>query len=349
VSLTLQVDLDRWRRHLAQVRDTTVGLVPVIKGNGYGFGNTMLAGEAALLGLDTIAVGRPNEVADVIDAFEADVIVLEPWSARTAEQIPDTAAERVVYTVSHLDALGELAASGAQARVIVELMTDLRRHGVEEAALARLPKILESSAIELVGFSIHLPITSSPLSASAAVLDADRKLNSAGYAELPLYASHIEAAQTSDLPAAATHPLHIRVGTKLWLGDRGATSWSANVLDAHPVKKGDHVGYRQRRVGAGHVVVLGAGTADGIALAAPSNPRSMGARGRALANGGLDAAGRSLSPFTIGGRKRWFVEPPHMQTSMVWLPSSVTPPAIGDGVPVEVRATTARAGLIDLR
>ncbi len=349
MSLTLHVDLDRWRRHLAQVRDTTVGLVPVIKGNGYGFGNTMLAGEAALLGLDTIAVGRPNEVADVADAFEGDIILLEPWSTRTAEAIAAAAAKRVIYTVSHLEALSQLASSGASTRVIVELMTDLRRHGIEAAALAQVPKLVESSAIELVGFSIHLPITGEPSSAPTAVLGADRLLTSTGYREPPLYASHLDATQPSDLPGAITRPLHIRVGTKLWLGDRGATSWSANVLDVHEVSKGQRVGYRQRRVGAGHLVVLGAGTADGIALAAPSNPRSIGARGRALAGGGLDAAGRALSPFTIGGRKRWFVEPPHMQTSLVWVPSSVRPPAIGDSVPVEMRATTARAGVIDLR
>jgi hypothetical protein len=48
----------------------------------------------------------------------------------------------------------------------------------------------------------------------------------------------------------------------------------------------------------------------------------------------------ALSPFTIAGKQRWFVEPPHMQASMLFLPSSVPPPAIGDEIPVDVRFTT---------
>ncbi len=41
--LTMYVDGPRWRSHLQQVRDTHPGLVPVIKGNGYGFGVGRLA------------------------------------------------------------------------------------------------------------------------------------------------------------------------------------------------------------------------------------------------------------------------------------------------------------------
>ena len=45
--VTLQLDGERWREHLAHGRRATPGLVPVIKGNGYGFGLARLAEEAA--------------------------------------------------------------------------------------------------------------------------------------------------------------------------------------------------------------------------------------------------------------------------------------------------------------
>jgi hypothetical protein len=35
------------------------------------------------------------------------------------------------------------------------------------------------------------------------------------------------------------------------------------------------------------------------------------------------------------------MEPPHMQVSMVWLPSGIAPPVVGSDVPVDVRMTTA--------
>ena len=46
MTLTLHVDGARWRANQAAVLSDTPGLVPVIKGNGYGFGRARLAGQA---------------------------------------------------------------------------------------------------------------------------------------------------------------------------------------------------------------------------------------------------------------------------------------------------------------
>jgi hypothetical protein len=114
----------------------------------------------------------------------------------------------------------------------------------------------------------------------------------------------------------------------------------ATVLDVHPVQLGDRVGYRQRRIlRTGSVLVVSGGTAHGIGLEAPVAATSSRQRAVSLARGGLDAAGRALSPFVVGGRQRWFVEPPHMQVSMLFLPAGATTPAVGDEVDVRVRHT----------
>ena len=42
----------------------------------------------------------------------------------------------------------------------------------------------------------------------------------------------------------------------------------------------------------------------------------------------------------MSGKKRFFVEPPHMQSSLVFLPGAGSV-AVGDEVPVELRLTTA--------
>ena len=89
-----------------------------------------------------------------------------------------------------------------------------------------------------------------------------------------------------------------------------------------------------------HVVVVGGGTANGVALEAPSacaNPRQ---RVLSIATGSMEAAGLALSPYTIAGKKRFFVEPPHMQSSLVFLPGACQV-AIGDELPIELRLTTA--------
>ena len=116
----------------------------------------------------------------------------------------------------------------------------------------------------------------------------------------------------------------------------------ATVLDVHPVRRGDRAGYRQRKISQdGWLVVIAGGTAHGVGLEAPTPAATGRQRLVALAQGGLEATGRALSPYTIAGKKRWFLEPPHMQASLVLLPASEQPPAVGDEVPVELRLTTA--------
>jgi hypothetical protein len=58
-----------------------------------------------------------------------------------------------------------------------------------------------------------------------------------------------------------------------------------------------------------------------------------------VARGGLDAAGFVRSPFTIGGKQRLFAEPPHMQASMLFVPSGGGAPSVGSEVEVAVRFT----------
>lgn len=56
MALTLYVDTARWRAHHKHVQEQFPGLVPVCKGNGYGFGHERLAEEATRLGADLVAV-----------------------------------------------------------------------------------------------------------------------------------------------------------------------------------------------------------------------------------------------------------------------------------------------------
>ena len=79
MALTLHVDGDRWRAHLREVAARTPGLVPVAKGNGYGFGLGRLARKATWLGVDTLAVGTYEELPEVADRYAGDLLVLTPW------------------------------------------------------------------------------------------------------------------------------------------------------------------------------------------------------------------------------------------------------------------------------
>ena len=126
-------------------------------------------------------------------------------------------------------------------------------------------------------------------------------------------------------------------------GERSALHAAGSVLAVHPVPVGTHVGYRQRTGPKdGTLVVVSGGTSHGIGLTAPTPAASVRQRVVTAGTGALDAAGRALSPFRWEGKQRWFAEPPHQHTSMVWLPKGCVIPAVGDRMPADVRFTTSR-------
>ena len=65
MALTLYVDTTRWRAHHKHVQEQFPGLVPVCKGNGYGFGHERLAEEATRLGSDVLGEALVAEAVAV--------------------------------------------------------------------------------------------------------------------------------------------------------------------------------------------------------------------------------------------------------------------------------------------
>jgi hypothetical protein len=336
--LTLYVDGPRWRAHQQQVCDAHPGIVPVVKGNGYGFGVPRLAQEAERLGVDTVAVGMYHEVAPVTAAFTGSVLVLSPWRPSESGAV---LGDRVVHTVGRLEdlrALAALGAGGAAPRVVLERLTSMRRHGFSAADLRAAAGLL--GGIEVEGVSVHLP-----MSHGSHLAEVERIMTDVVAAGLPtrrVYVSHLTDAELGALGRAwPDYEFRPRTGTALWLGDRDGLRVCATVLDAHRVERGDVFGYRGRSAPVpGTILVVSGGTAHGIALEAPSGGATLRTRLARVAQGGLDAAGFVRSPYTVDGKQRLFAEPPHMQASMLFLTQGVRVPAIGDEVPVRVRFTT---------
>jgi hypothetical protein len=328
VPLILQVDAGPWRDHLKSYVGTHAGVVPVAKGNGYGFGTTVLASEAAALGVPTLAVGTYDELS-AADTFPGETLVLSPWRPGAA-----VTSRPVIHTVSRLRDLRELASEHDQPDVVVEVLTSMRRHGIDPGEVADAATLLDG--VRFRGWALHLPLAGDRLG------EARRLAGSLlAAAPGPLWVSHLDPRDAEALAAELSAEVHLRVGTALWLGARSALRAKATVIDVHQVPRGGSFGYRQRRaLRSGHLLVVAGGTAHGIALEAPTPAASLRQRAVALAKGGLEAAGWALSPFYVGGRHRWFAEPPHMQCSMIWLPSDVKTPAVGDELDVDVRFTT---------
>ena len=298
VTVRLTVDSAAWRRHVRAVVDATPGLVPVVKGNGYGFGRPQLARIAAELA-DTIAVGTVHELAGLPE--EPTPVVLTP----ALEPPEDT---RPVLTVGSREHIGALSAWPG--RVIVKLRSSMRRfgNGIDLVAEAR------AIGLGIDGVAIHPPLAGD---------DRDHRAEIESWLEaidpaLEVWVSHLSPAEYALLPD--THRYRLRLGTALWHGDKEALRLEASVLHTAPIAAGECAGYRLAPADRdGTLVMIGAGTANGV---------------QPLPDG--------RSPFHHEQRRLELMEPPHMHTSMAFVPVGEPCPTTGTWVDVQ-RPLTATA------
>lgn len=298
MTLRLTVDAAAWNDHVERTARSMPGLVPVVKGNGYGFGRGPLSAVAAELST-TIAVGTVHELDHVPAGVSA--AVLTPTRRAPTELSP-------ILTVGSLDHVAALA--GWPGRVIVKLASSVRRFGTTRELLGPLTGAVRAAGLEIVAFGIHPPVAGSDdehlddITSWLDVLDpADE-----------VWVSHLSARAYRDLRDAwPDRRFRMRAGTALWHGDKGALHLGADVLDVHPVRAGERAGYRQAAVpGDGTLVMIGAGSAHGVHV--------------------LDD-GRS--PFHFDRRRMALHEPPHMHTSMAFVPAGCPAPGPGDVVDVQ--------------
>jgi alanine racemase len=356
VALTLYVDGERWRAHLKEAHARHPGLVPVAKGNGYGFGLARLARKAAWLGVDTLAVGTYDELPAVSSRYDGSLLVLTPWRPFNLAEDP-----RVIHTVGRIEDLEALAAHARESRqrprVVLERLTTMLRHGFSAKGLREAGRLVTNGSVEVEGVALHLPLgkTSHVTEVERAMTDvvaaAIDKLDAAAHPHRrTVWVSHLTDSELATLsqrfPDFTFRP---RIGTALWLGDRDALHVRATVLDAHPVERGDTYGYRGRTAPrAGTILVVSGGTSHGIGLEAPTGDATLRARAASIARGGLDAAGFVRSPYTVGGKQRLFAEPPHMQASMLFIPAGSAVPPIGDEIECRVRYTATAFDVVEV-
>ena len=102
----------------------------------------------------------------------------------------------------------------------------------------------------------------------------------------------------------------------MWHGDKSALRLDADVLAVRAVVAGEKAGYRLGTIAYdGHLVMVGAGTANGVAM--------------------IDEGHRSLSPFHFERRRLVLHEAPHMHTSMAFVPAGDPLPDVGQHVDLQ--------------
>jgi len=244
VTIRLTVDRDRWWSHATDVAATVEGLVPVVKGNGYGFGRINLAIAASRLS-QIIAVGTVHE----LDGLPEDVtaIVLTPTLQAPTSSDP-------VLTVGshrHIEAL-----AGWAGRVIIKLDSPMHRYGGGIELLGEAQR----AGLRTVGVAIHPPLAGTDEDRLGFISEQLPRIDPS----LDVWLSHLSPGAYELLPD--THRYKLRVGTYLWHGDREAIKLEADVLDTRSAEAGSTAGYQLRTIERDStIVMIGAGSAAGVA------------------------------------------------------------------------------------
>lgn len=363
MTFSISINGDAWRAHTTGLRDRVhsaeAALIPVIKANGYGLGQALLAAEATRLGLRAVSVGTVFEVESVAADFAGDIIVLEPVDPRDvsaaskwAELSHSELGPRLIATVSSSRGLDLVIDTFAHPRILLEGLTSMRRFGFEGPRLREAWKhaaeVASEGRLRLHGLSVHLPFEPNSEDFDEILQLADEV--SAFDAAPHIMLSHVDVKKLEILRRHNPNlRFSLRIGTTLWLGDRSFLQASGTVLAVHRVMRGQPFGYHHRKSSSnGTVIVVSGGTSHGIALHAPSPALTVRQRVVAAGLGLLNAGGRVKSPFVFEKIPLWFAEPPHQLVSMLWLPGHTDAPAVGEVLPATVRYTITHADAVYL-
>ena len=290
MTLRLTVESRAWREHVRNVVATFGDVLPVVKGNGYGFGCAELMPHAQAIS-SNVAVGTVYELADVAASQRA--FVLTPVGVG----VGDVARRDAVLAIASMHDLGVLKQLGVANPVVIKIESSMHRYGITTTEAAELRKRAEAAGHQVVAWSVHLPLAGSDAD------HADEAIVIAGglATDLPLHLSHIGAA-VQRVRASTAHHVVVRTGTHLWLGDKSMVALHADVIAIRAATFGT-AGYRATQISAGtatRLVMVGCGSSHGV--------------------GALDAG---HSPFHFARQRLAMLEPPHMHTTMLCMPSDL--------------------------
>ena len=200
MTFDLHVDVESWREHLAAVLAEHPGLVPVAKGNGYGFGIDLLGAETGRLGLGALAVGTRYEVARPARRTPATSSCSRPGTTAST-RCPSRTTRRSARCrrsrrCTHSRHPGRRRASSSRSR---------RRctgTACRTTGSSRWPR--SSTGLTLEGFALHLPLAEPKLGRLAETEALIARLWGAALPVERLWVSHLSPSELRSGAGAST-------------------------------------------------------------------------------------------------------------------------------------------------
>lgn len=331
MTLLLEVDNNKFKTHQKSVLKDFPNLIPVIKGNGYGFGLENLVNEVKALNLATIAVGTVYEAQTIQNEFSGQILILEPYQGNDVEatKVLGQITANTIKTISAVN-----CGFNYKSDFVIEGRTSTNRFGLLKNEFA----LLDLKSPNLKGLALHLAINQSD----------DAKFNEVNEwlsfwqsvsENRDIWISHASKNLMNKLKEQNPDFNFLnRIGTELWLGDKSFITAKARVLAV--VENVKNAGYSQKSLAANKkILVVSGGTANGIGLNSDKTIRSFLDRLKVFILGLSAAFGNSQSPFFINNKKTYFFEPAHMNVSLIKVAKNEKV-SVGDYLIAKVRFST---------
>lgn len=261
----LEIDMNILRNNIKSIKSSLpdgTQLIPVLKGDAYGFGAEKVANALELEGgIETFAVAQVGEGINLRKAgITKDILVL---GAFPLVQLPLAVKNDLMLTVFDIPTVQaidqEAASQGKTVSVHIKIETGLNRIGVKPgpALAALLDELKKLPHLKVVGCFTHFVDGRTHSSPSAIrqfsiYQTAVSQIREAGF-DIPL--CHICNSGASEWYTDAMLD-GVRIGRRLYMNGRddpipagmpGATeevaSWRTTIVNLHDVEVGEYVGY----------------------------------------------------------------------------------------------------------
>ena len=352
----IEVDLSALEHNYRAIAASTggVGLMPVVKANGYGLGAVAVARLYQALGAGLLAVTRVEEAVELREAgITTDILLLMPF---TKDQAASVIEYKLTPSIARIAQLQELLEAGAGRKqpvsIHLKVETGLGRTGLNETDLSTaLDLIAEAGAFTLQGIFSHLAVAHQKAYTDKQIQRFETHLEELRRRGLTVPHIHL-ANSTAILDRPDTHYNLVRPGTILYGQHPGCRNRlelknpfqvKAKVLSTSVPEPGTSIGYGLDQVSQGgmRIAVLGLGWADGLSL----TPERIRLNLKLVLKQCIKLFGRTRKSHLwvrIKDRRYFLVGRVAMQTAMAEVDETVSP---GDIALVPMRRLSANPRL----
>jgi alanine racemase len=253
-----------------------VGLMAMVKANGYGHGFELATAAALEGGATSLGVSSPAEALRALP-FGAPILIVGATPDRFYPQMLEAGVELTVFDAASVEALAHAAAeTGRRARVHVKIDTGMNRLGARATDIESLRRSLQATSgkVQIVGIFTHFADSEGPDIEITKVHDAAFLEQSEPLRQLAPDAVVHAANSGAILRLPETHHDLVRLGIALYgyppvptvVPFRTAMTMLAEVTHVKEIDAGETVSYGRtwtapRRT---RVATLPVGYADGI-------------------------------------------------------------------------------------